>query len=338
MLPYDQPKFIRDTLNTKDIIGSSPKKCNLWQTRKNENNFSIKKSPIIKDKMSNYNYMDYTDIAKNKFKSGRNVNPLDPVYDVMFENEPIGQIEKSKPNPLYKLVYSDPSNLKTTDISGAQIGTKNKINKYTNSETNNLIVADIPGTAVGSLKNHIVTNRHVNPVCPEYDMPGHSSLGEQFNPFGEKPKTHSNNLNKIDKINNNDDNDNNNAGSYVNQKEIMEEINQVSKAYLMQRKAEKRPLSQAGYTYSRSIIKSNENESGSGNKNENNKNNLKDASDNKSKYVNENNCNKADFKDNQENKIYKKSDSNKNIHFEGKENLKENEVIGFNNQIYSMPK
>ena len=337
MLPYDQPKFIRDTLNTKDIIGSSPKKCDIWQTRKNENNFNIKKSPVFKDKIANYNYMDYADIAKHKYKTGRIVNPLDPVYDIKFKNEPVGHIEKSKPNPLYKLIYCDPLNLKTNDISGAQIGTKNKINKFTNSERNNLIVYDIPGTAVGSLKNQIRTNRHVNPVYPEYIMPGHSSLGEQFNPFGEKAKS----LNK----NVNNENNHNNNRIRSNEKNILDEINQVSKAYLTDRIAGKRPLSQAGYTYSRSIVSNNKSENGSGNKKENYINlNKKKSLEN---YLGDfsdkcNNANENSYKDdcgdnNLEKKIYKRIDSNKKVYFEGKENLKKNEVNEFNNQIYDVP-
>lgn len=319
----------------------------MWQTRKNENNFNIKKSPIRKENLPNYNYIDYADIAKQKFKTGRNVNPLDPVYDVKFGNEPIGQIDKSKPNPLYKLVYSDPLNLKTNDISGAQIGTKNKINKFTNSECYNLIIADIPGTAVGSLKNHISTNRHVNPVCPEYLMPGHSTLGEQFNPYGEKQKSGDNKGNNPDK-----DNDQILTGrrnKEKNENDILDEINQVSKAYLNERKREKRPLSQGGYTYSRSIVSNNniKNEIGVSNKKDKesskNLNEKKIDQSNlrgkvKNKNLNELNYQKQASKENgQEDKIYKRIDSGKHVHFEGKENLKANEVIGFNNQIYSIP-
>ncbi len=347
-ITHDNPKFIRDTLNTKDIIGSSPKKRNIWQIRQNEKNFNIKKSLIVKDKIPNYNYIDYADVAKFRFKSGRKVNPLDPVYDVKFNNEPIGQIDKSKPNPLYKLIYSDPSNLKTNDIKGAQIGTKNKINKFSNNETNNLIVSDIPGTSVGSLKNCIVTNRHVNPVCPEYTMPGYSNLGSHFNPFGENPES----------INKNLQNQNKDKNNFINEKEILEEMNEVSKAYLTERKAaDKRPLSHLGYSYSKKIIGNNEFASG-GSKKENDNDKLIDGEKNdsyncKNLNANLNSNNKAaDYKDGYNNstktnnnyndqekkKIYKRVDSNKNIHYEGKENLKENEQVGFNDQIYTIPK
>lgn len=341
MLPYDQPKFLRDTLYIKDIDGASPKKAFYYQTRKNENNFSHKKSPIRKDNIPNYNYINYDDIQKQKFKTARNVNPLDPVYDIKFSNEKIGQIEKSKPNELYKIIYADPMNLKTNDIGGAQIGTKNKINKFTNSETNNLIVNDIPGTKVGSLKNCISTNRHVNPVCPEYIMPGHSSLGDEFNPYGNKPKTNNGNVsnckdeNNVKMNNNIDDN---------KDKEIVDEINQVAKAYLSERKAEKMALSQGAYSYNRSNANSKNASS--------NLKNLNSCSEKKEKdHINTSKQKRPDIKNKAEitnaklsqankkdnNAIYKRIDSNKKVHFEGKENLKENEVIGFNNQIYSVP-
>lgn len=339
-LPFDQPKFIRDTLNTRDIEGAYPKKCATWQMRKNENNFNIKKSPIRKDNMSNYNYLDYADIHKQKFITGRNVNPLDPIYDVKFNNEPIGQIEKSKPKELYSIVYSDPKNLKTNDIGGAQIGTKNKINKFTNRETNNLVVTDIAGTAVGSFKNHISTNRHLNPICPEYIMPGHSREGELFNPYGDKPKSGNKNRKNKDK-----DED----GKIVNvyeKEEILNEINQVSKTFLNEKKAGKQTLGQEGYSYTRSIVNNNyfysNKKNDSRDKNEkgsNKKFNEKQINKNNGTETNNNNYNKGYVNENkaEEKKIYKRIDSSRKIQFEGKENLKENEVIGFNNQIYSVP-
>ena len=109
---------------------------------------------------------------------------MNPVYDVKYDNQNIGLIEKSKPNSLYNLIYRNPNNLKTDDISGAQAGTVNKINKF--SSQNNLLINDIEGTASGSLKIYIVTNRITNPISPDYILPGHLTYrNNQFDPFGE---------------------------------------------------------------------------------------------------------------------------------------------------------
>lgn len=182
--PEENVKFLRDTLYIRDIEGSNPKKCFNWETRKNLNIFKNRKNSIIKDKIKDYNYIDYSDINKKRFYSKRLVNPLNPVYDVKYENQNIGYIEKSKPNPLYNLIYRNPNNLKTDDISGAQPGTVNKINKF--SSQNNLLINDIEGTASGSLKKYIVTNRITNPITPDYILPGHlTNRNNQHDPFGE---------------------------------------------------------------------------------------------------------------------------------------------------------
>lgn len=342
-IPYDIPKFIRDTLNTKDIPGSFPKKQQIWQTKKNENNFNIKKSPIKKDNLNNYNYIDYSDISKKKFKTSRNINPLDPVYDVKFDNKPIGPIDKSKPNPLYALVYSNPINLKTDDISGAQKGTLNKINKFSNTQTNNLIISDIPGALSGSLKNHIVTNRQSNPVCPEYEMPGHTDKGENFNSYGNNNKTQINQCiekeKDIQKTNENKS----------NKEIILEEINDIRDAYLKsnEKMLQNRPKSQVPYSYSRSYIKNNLQSTAKPETNiKNNDNKLKkkigvDQFKNKDSQNDNSSKNftgaKGGVEDKDENKIYKRLDSRNNITFVGKENLKQNEIIGFNNQLYNIP-
>jgi len=344
-LPYDNPKFIRDTLNTKDIPGSSPKNYQIWKTRKNENNFNIKKSPINKDNLNNYNYMDYSDISKKKFKTSRNINPLDPVYDVKFENKPIGPIDKSKPNPLYGLVYLNPINLKTDDIIGAQNGTLNKINKFSNTQTNNLIISDIPGALSGSLKKHIVTNRQSNPVCPEYEMPGHSDKGENCNSSGNINK------NKLNQCNEKEKDSQKTIDNKSKKEIILEEINDIRDTYLKsnENKWENRPKSQLPYSYSRSYLKNNlqsafKKEKEINLKNNENKDKKKiGGNEVKNKNVqNDNNSKsfteaKGGHEDKDQNKIYKRLDSNNNITFVGKENLKQNEIIGFNNQLYNIP-
>lgn len=84
------PKFIRDSIQINDIAGSFPKKYYKWETRKAEldpvegSKAKVKKyrSPECK-----YDYINYNDVTRDKFKTRRNVNPLDPIYEVKYKNK-----------------------------------------------------------------------------------------------------------------------------------------------------------------------------------------------------------------------------------------------------------
>ncbi len=332
MHPYDQPKFIKDTLDTKDILGTSPKIYKIMQTRENYNNINIKKSPIIKNNMKNYNYMDYSDITKDKFKSNRHVNPLEPVYDIKYEKETIGYIAKSKPNPLYKVIYNNPmNNLKTDDIKGAQVGSKNKINRFTNQVTNSLIISDIPGACPGSLKKKIVTNRVTNPLWPEYEMPGHTTVGKDSNPFGENKEKDIINKTPIKNQNNYDIKKSNNLN---NKDEILKEINQISNNYLHNKNPIERPKSHSIYSYNRDNVKVKQNNQSKNNSQTNS--NIDNQSiiskmivDKKVKKNNYFSKGNNSYKNNiEENNINKRINTDNGIDFGGKEN----EIIDNNNQ------
>lgn len=182
------PRFIRDSIKIDDIEGAQPKRYFKWKTGRSfplgEIEGSKPKKPKVRS--ANYSSYDYSDVTNFKFCSKRCLDPLDPVYELRYgnnENYIHGKIEGSKPVTYPPIVYADPFNLKTTDIGGAQIGSKNKFNRFT-SPNFNLILGDIEGAKSGSLKKGIVSGRLTNPLDPKYNMPGDKELGKENNPYG----------------------------------------------------------------------------------------------------------------------------------------------------------
>ena len=103
-----------------------------------------------------------------------------------------GHIEGSKPVTNLPFNYVDPSNLKTTDIDGTQVGSKNKIERFS-SQNYNLLIKDIKGTRSGSLQKGIISNRCLNPLEPQYILPGQLEIkNNENNPYAKanvKPKS-----------------------------------------------------------------------------------------------------------------------------------------------------
>lgn len=182
------PKFIRDNIKIDDIEGAHPKKYFKWMSSSTIKKDEIEGSKAIPRKIRNCNYdsFNYSDVTNFKFVSNRNLNPLDPEYVVDYgkgERYVHGKIDGSKPVTFPPLIYPDPYNLKTNDVAGAQIGTKNRFNKY-HSMNFNLNLNDIENTYAGSLKRGIATDRHVNPIDPVYSLPGHLDAPQNQNPYG----------------------------------------------------------------------------------------------------------------------------------------------------------
>jgi hypothetical protein len=182
------PKFIRDNIQVRDIDGAKPRKYFRWDTRtmfKNDIDGCSPRKRYIRN--TNYNYIDYSDVTKDKFQTKRCSNPLEPVYEVKYkggEHYTHGDIEKSKPVTYPPYIYPEPYNLRTDDIYGSQVGSKNRISRFKGANYN-LLVEDIKGTRAGSLKKGINTERHTNPVDPIYKLPGDKELGLIHNPYGE---------------------------------------------------------------------------------------------------------------------------------------------------------
>ena len=199
--PPSVPKFIRDSIDIKDISGARPQKYFQWKTRETFpiNNHGIEgsktKETYVRKRLGNnkYDYIDYSDLTIDIFKTRRNANPLDPIYGFK-KNQDIfkyGPIEKSKPMTQYPYFYQPSLNLKLNDIKGTNIGSKNRINKFTGNNYE-LTTQDIPGCCVGSLKKGIVTKRCTNPLNPNYQFLGEKELaGEKFGEYSKKNRAKS---------------------------------------------------------------------------------------------------------------------------------------------------
>ena len=199
--PPPIPKFIRDSIDIKDIQGAKPQKYFQWKTRETFplDNHGIEgsktKETYVRKKLGNtkYDYIDYSDLTIDIFKTRRNTNPLDPIYGFK-KNQDIfkyGPIEKSKPMTQYPYFYQPSLNLKLNDIKGTNIGSKNRINKFTGNNYE-LTTQDIPGCCVGSLKKGIVTKRCTNPLNPNYQFLGEKELaGEKFGEYSKKNRAKS---------------------------------------------------------------------------------------------------------------------------------------------------
>ena len=199
--PPEVPKFIRDSIDIKDISGARPQKYFQWKTRETFpiNNHGIEgsktKEAYVRKNLGSikYHYIDYGDLTRDIFKTKRNTNPLDPIYGFKKNDEifKYGPIEKSKPHTQYPFFYQPALNLKLDDIKGTNIGSKNKINKF-NGNNYELTTQDIKGCNVGSLKKGIVTKRCTNPLNPVYQYPGAKEIeGSKLGEYSKKQRAKS---------------------------------------------------------------------------------------------------------------------------------------------------
>ena len=234
--PPEIPKFIRNSIDIKDIYGARPQKYFQWKTRETFpiNNHGIEgsktKETYVRKNLGSlkYHYIDYGDLTRDIFKTKRNTNPLDPIYSFK-KNEEIfkyGPIEKSKPQTYYPFFYQPALNLKLDDIKGTNIGSKNKINRY-NGNNFEMTTQDIKGCNAGSLKKGIVTQRCTNPLNPIYQYPGAKEMeGSKLGEYSKKQRAKSvitnGNSNKIN-------NKNSGEVNKKNKEEVKEQINNEPK-------------------------------------------------------------------------------------------------------------
>ena len=199
--PPSVPKFIRDAIDIKDISGARPQKYFQWKTRETFplDNHGIEgsktKETYVRKRLGNskYDYIDYSDLTIDIFKTRRNTNPLDPIYGFKKNSDifKFGPIERNKPMTQYPYFYQPSLNLKLNDIKGSNIGSKNRINKFKGNNYE-LTTQDIPGCCVGSLKKGIVTKRCTNPLNPDYQFLGAKELsGSKFGEYSKKQRAKS---------------------------------------------------------------------------------------------------------------------------------------------------
>ncbi|MCQ2818256.1 MAG: hypothetical protein MJ252_13395 [archaeon] len=187
--PIPVPKFIRDQIDIKDIRGARPNPYLKYKQRETfplDNGIEKSRPKPTYVRKTPYSNIDYSDITKDIFKSKRHTSPLDPIYEMKYKNGEHyihGMIEGSKPQTIYPYTHPEPYGLKVNDISGAQAGTKNKINKF-NGNNFNLLTKDIKGALPGSLKKGIVTDRNTNPLVPQYQYLGGNELYKNMENIG----------------------------------------------------------------------------------------------------------------------------------------------------------
>ena len=233
-------KFIRDTLDIKDIEGTKPRKDyyeTILEKNKNNNNiiprdninkFSDKKDNDIliahkKNFQNNrnklYNSLDYRDVYKktfdiNTYDSKR--NPLDPTYSLSYlngEKYVLGEIDGSKPKVFSRYnTEKDGKNLTTKDIEGAEPNSISFLQKYYLRNKKPLMYSaeDIIGAKHDTRARGIVTKRNLNPLVPKYMYLGSIEEKEEKvrNKRYENNKTEVNynyndNNNNVNEINNN---------------------------------------------------------------------------------------------------------------------------------------
>jgi len=113
-----------------------------------------------------------------EFHTKRETNPLSPRYKVVNEENKLinyGEIDnKSKvrhPKEVNKVTSLD---LKTSDINGAQASTATRHVTKLATRDDFMKTSDIPGAQTSTLKKGITTTRHLDPLWPNYKVPGHS--------------------------------------------------------------------------------------------------------------------------------------------------------------------
>ena len=190
--PLENPKFIRDSIDVKDISGASPKKKIFFKKKEtiSEKLRSIEGAgpsiPYYRKKMGNikYDYLDYSDVNQFVFKTKRHINALDPIYIFQKEGKEkpyfIGPINNLKAYSKYPYYYKPSYNLKNDDIKGSNADSINHIKKFKGNNFD-LNISDIPKTNAGSLKKGITTVRCINPLNPKYQYLGEKEEKERNN-------------------------------------------------------------------------------------------------------------------------------------------------------------
>lgn len=135
-----------------------------------------------------YDSHAYSEVYAKKEASKRQVNPLDPLYEVRDSmqtgefllgqvggvNSQYGQIPGSKPAGLPKPVEGN-RNLQTNDILGAEANSKSlgAFAHFKRRQVRDVLATeDIFGTQCGTAKKGIQTKRCMNPLSPSYVLPG----------------------------------------------------------------------------------------------------------------------------------------------------------------------
>ncbi|KAL4445026.1 hypothetical protein ABPG74_018754 [Tetrahymena malaccensis] len=172
--------FIRDSLNVRDIEGTSAKPRN-WNYQRNKDPYTeIEGSKTRQRRIlskPNYQY-DVQDINKDGIhKRNRSTNPLEPRYDIPYEKN-YGYIEGTESlTKKPKIYFKQRQSNFNRDIELAWANSGNEKRYFIDSRRqlkNPLNISDIEGTSTEQNKYKFSTKRHINPLNPSYLLPGHS--------------------------------------------------------------------------------------------------------------------------------------------------------------------
>ncbi len=218
--PPEVPKFLRDTLNVRDIPGASSRenKINYCETEHNymdvyrrnrDDDILLDHKKLYKgNKNRLYNSLDFRDVYKIPPFSNRHTNPLEPKYKYDYKMTEInnnhitggnnqvdslvyGEIEGNRP-----VVFSKYNNerygkgMKTSDIQYAQPNTTSSYSKFQLKYKRPLKynAEDIVGAHHDTLLKSIITKRNTNPLDPKYQYLGDKGMDfdEDSRKFREK--------------------------------------------------------------------------------------------------------------------------------------------------------
>ena len=202
--PPEVPKFLRNTLDVRDIPGATPKenKINICETEHNymdvyrrnrDDDILLDHKKLYKgNKNKLYNSLDFRDVYKNPPFSNRHTNPLEPKYKYDYKMTEINSNGKNKVDSLVygeiegnrPVVFSKYDNqrygkgMKTNDIQGAQPNTTSSYAKFMMKYRHPLKYSaeDIVGAHHDTLLKSIITKRNTNPLDPKYQFLGDKGM------------------------------------------------------------------------------------------------------------------------------------------------------------------
>ena len=202
--PPEVPKFLRNTLDVRDIPGASPieNKINICETEHNymdvyrrnrDDDILLDHKKLYKgNKNKLYNSLDFRDVYKNPPFSNRHTNPLEPKYRYDYKMTEVNNNDKSKVDSIVygeiegnrPVVFSKYNNqrygkgMKTNDIQGAQPNTTSSYAKFLIKYRHPLKYSaeDIVGAHHDTLLKSIITKRNTNPLNPNYRFLGDKGM------------------------------------------------------------------------------------------------------------------------------------------------------------------
>ncbi|MCQ2820692.1 MAG: hypothetical protein MJ252_25795 [archaeon] len=187
-MPYEERKFLRNTLDISDIEGAKPKKSLKCPPRDNINKVPKEITYFRNKKYIITEAKDYKDVYGKKFFSKRHTDPIDPEYTLDYGDGEIyryGKIEGNKPET-FKKVNEDRRGgynyLSNRDIIYSQPHSVSFLQKYyiENKKPFKYSPEDIEGSHTGSLVTGIKTKRNINPLDPDYQFIGRSMDVEEL--------------------------------------------------------------------------------------------------------------------------------------------------------------